>query len=74
MEGLEERGEGAVEESVRAGQIEDAMEALFDRAGFCLQAARAFLLRRHLRRAVLAAVVVMLAFAFCSGPGISSSG
>ena len=74
MEGLEERGENVVEESVRADQIEDAIRALLDCAGFRLQTARALLLRRHLRRAVLVAVVVMLAFAFCSGPGVSSSG
>ena len=62
VEGLEERGENVVEESVRAGKIEGAIHAPFDCVGFCLQAARALLLRRHLRRAVLAAVVVMLVF------------
>jgi hypothetical protein len=62
FEGRDERIlEEVAEERVRAGQIEDAMQACGEARTFFRHAANVLLLRRHLRRAVLAAVVGILA-------------
>lgn len=58
-----------MENSVRAGQIEDAMHVRLEAVAFCRQASMVLLLRRQRRRARVAAVVdiVLMELEFGNG-------